>query len=51
MELTDGRNDIAVTSNSYAGDFVTYIISVDRAASTPQLDVPPPPCVACSLTR
>ena len=39
VELTDGRNDIAVTSNSYAGDFVTYIISVDRAASTPQLDV------------
>ena len=39
VELTDGRNDIAVTSNSYAGDFVTYIISVDRAASAPQLDV------------
>jgi len=39
VELTDGQNDIAVTSNSYAGDFVTYIISVDRAASAPQLDV------------
>ncbi|MGU3646450.1 carboxypeptidase regulatory-like domain-containing protein [Microbacterium sp. C23T] len=39
VELSDGANDIEVTSSSYAGDFVTYVVSVDREASAPQLDV------------
>ena len=39
VPLQDGENRFEVTVNSFAGEFATYLVVIDRAAAEPQLDV------------
>ncbi|MCP2635153.1 carboxypeptidase regulatory-like domain-containing protein [Microbacterium sp. HD4P20] len=39
LPLEDGENRFEVTVNSFAGDFATYLVVIDRAIAEPQLDV------------